>query len=101
MLGLRKHIQRSHATQLKDTSLAQNVQVPRQGGWMAGDVKYLSGPHFAELFQRAAWHPGPGWIQNYRRFRGRESLEKRGQLLLRLAQHELAVEPMVSQSVVL
>ena len=48
VLRLRKHVQRLHARQFKDTVRAQNVQIPRHRRRMARDVNDLRGLCFAQ-----------------------------------------------------
>ena len=41
MLGLREHVERLYSCHFIDSPGAENVQVPRQGGWVAGYINDL------------------------------------------------------------
>ena len=43
MLGLREHVERLYSCHFIDSPDAENVQVPRQGGWVAGYINDLVG----------------------------------------------------------
>src|SRR5581483_9848952 len=91
MAGLWEHIQRRHFHQLKDISTAQNVQVPRHGGRVTGDINDLTRARAPQQFETLSRAARARRIEQYSRRTRREAVQQSRQQRLGPASQKLTV----------
>jgi hypothetical protein len=95
MRGLGEHVQGDYLRHFKDTLSAQNVQISRHGGGVAGNVDDLPRLHLPKQFEHFRVTPFARRIEQHAGGLGLKLFEDLGKVFFSLASHEFAVGPIV------
>ena len=86
-----EHVDGDDLLESIDPVSAENVQIPRQRGWVARDVDHLCWANLAELLQCCRCTTPAGWVENDAGILGIKLSQEAGEQILRASLDKLAV----------